>query len=190
MGAKTSTETPSPKRAAVAGTAPPATSPAGGTGPDLDGPAAAVWAALVAGPGSAAATVAEAAGISKSAARKALAALEADGHATRIPGGHESGKRAPDVWQPVMAAATAPIGDIDSASADKANDADMVKQAETASSASATQEASDANAADETPASEPPSSEEAMVEGMDPAAVAEACTALAGIGEAAMSACR
>ncbi len=61
-----------------------------------------VWAALLAQPGSTAAILADAAGISRPTAAKALAALEAAGQATRTPGGREGSKRLPDQWQPVI----------------------------------------------------------------------------------------
>ena len=61
-----------------------------------------VWAALVAQPGSTAAVLADAAGISRSAAAKALAALESAGLATRALGGREGSKRLADQWQPAI----------------------------------------------------------------------------------------
>ena len=61
----------------------------------------AVAAALAAHPGTTAAELAAAAGIGQSTAAKALAALEADGAAQRIPGGRsEAGRRQPDRWHP------------------------------------------------------------------------------------------
>jgi DNA-binding transcriptional MocR family regulator len=62
-----------------------------------------VWAALAAQPGSTAAILADAAGISRPTASKALAALESAGLATRTPGGRDGSKRLPDLWQPVAA---------------------------------------------------------------------------------------
>lgn len=57
--------------------------------------------ALAAHPGATAAELAEVAGIGQSTAAKALAALEADGAARRVPGGRsEAGRRQPDRWDP------------------------------------------------------------------------------------------
>lgn len=64
-----------------------------------------VGAALTAKPGSTAAELASVAGIGQSTAAKALAALEADGAATRHPGGKgPDGRRRPDRWNPPEAA--------------------------------------------------------------------------------------
>ncbi|HZT67372.1 MAG TPA: MarR family transcriptional regulator [Acidimicrobiales bacterium] len=61
----------------------------------------AVAAALADHPGATAAELAEVAGIGQSTAAKALAALEADGAARRVPGGRsEAGRRQPDRWSP------------------------------------------------------------------------------------------
>jgi predicted transcriptional regulator len=72
------------------------------------GAAEAVAAALATHPGVTAAELAEAAGVGQSTAAKALAALEADGRATRIPGGRGgNGRRQPDRWnRPEPPAAT------------------------------------------------------------------------------------
>ena len=59
--------------------------------------AEAVLAALGPGPASAA-EVAEAAGIGRSTAAKALAALAADGRVERTPGGRDGARRLPDRW--------------------------------------------------------------------------------------------
>ena len=57
--------------------------------------------ALAAHPGATAAELAEVAGIGQSTAAKALAALEADGAARRVPGGRsEAGRRQADRWSP------------------------------------------------------------------------------------------
>lgn len=61
-----------------------------------------VWAALVAQPGSTAARVADAAGISRPTAAKTLAVLEKAGLVTRAEGGRDGSKRLPDQWQPVV----------------------------------------------------------------------------------------
>ena len=69
----------------------------------------AVAAALAARPGSTAAVLAEAAGVGQSTATKALAALEASGQATRVPGGRgDNGRRQPDRWSPSRSAAPNP----------------------------------------------------------------------------------
>lgn len=73
------------------------------------GAAQAVAAALAARPGSTAAVLAEAAGVGESTATKALAALEASGQATRVPGGRDGhGRRQPDRWNPPQPAAPSP----------------------------------------------------------------------------------
>ena len=75
------------------------------TGPAPSGPAAAVQAALAASPdGATAGGIATAAGISRTAAGKALAELEIAGTAERTKGGRPG---IPDTWRP---AAAAPAG--------------------------------------------------------------------------------
>jgi hypothetical protein len=69
----------------------------------------AVQGALAANPGATTAVIATAAGVSAPAAAKALAALEASGHATRIPGERTGRNRAPATWHPTTGAA-APSG--------------------------------------------------------------------------------
>lgn len=72
----------------------------------------AVDTALAAHPGATAAELAETAGVGQSTATKALAALEADRRACRIPGGRgENGRRQPDRWStpdPAIAAPSEP----------------------------------------------------------------------------------
>ncbi len=81
-----------------------------GKGTNTNGGAAQeVAAALAARPGSTAAVLAEAAGIGQSTATKALAALEASGQATRVPGGRgDNGRRQPDHWNPLQLTAPNP----------------------------------------------------------------------------------
>jgi DNA-binding transcriptional ArsR family regulator len=62
--------------------------------------AEAVLEALGRHPGATVAELAEAAGISRSTASKALAALEAEGKVRRLPGGREGGRRRADRWEP------------------------------------------------------------------------------------------
>ena len=69
--------------------------PAPGTAPAPDSPAAAVHAALAANPGSTVAVIAGAAGTGKPAAREALLAMEKAGTATRAKGGKPG---IPDTW--------------------------------------------------------------------------------------------
>lgn len=70
--------------------------------------AEAVAAALAAHPGTTAADLAGTAGIGQSTATKALAALEADGRARRLPGGRgDNGRRQPDRWSTRDPAGTA-----------------------------------------------------------------------------------
>ena len=61
-----------------------------------------LWTALVAQPGSTAASLADAAGISRPTAAKTLALLEKAGLVTRAEGGRDGSKRLPDQWQPVV----------------------------------------------------------------------------------------
>ena len=79
--------------AAAPGTATPTT-----TRPGPTQIAGGVWPALMGNPGATAADLATSAGVAKGTARRALIALEAEGYATRTPGGHIGGKRTPDTW--------------------------------------------------------------------------------------------
>ena len=63
-------------------------------------PAEAIAAALGAHPGATAAELAEVAGIGRSTAAKALAAMEHHGTARRGAGGRAGGRRLPDRWHP------------------------------------------------------------------------------------------
>lgn len=72
--------------------------------------AEAVLEALGRHPGTTVAELAEAAGISRSTASKALAALEAEGKVRRLPGGREGGRRRPDHWAPPEAATPSRAG--------------------------------------------------------------------------------
>jgi hypothetical protein len=78
--------------------------------PPAGGPAAAVWAARTAAPGATAAQIAAAAGTTRIAAGRELAALETSGLASRAPGTRTGRGAAPATWQPATraAAATAP----------------------------------------------------------------------------------
>ncbi|WP_433420852.1 hypothetical protein ACQP1V_09130 [Microtetraspora malaysiensis] len=67
----------------------------------VNGPTDAVWAALMANPGMSAVKIGAVAGMSRAAASKILTSLEANGRATRTPGGHEGGRRTPDAWYAV-----------------------------------------------------------------------------------------
>ena len=89
----------------------PDPAPAPGTSPVPGGVAAAVHAALTANPGATTVVIAAAAGISRPAARDALAALEAVGEATRTMGGRPG---IPDTW---TLAAPGPSGNEPAASA-------------------------------------------------------------------------
>jgi hypothetical protein len=111
-----------------------------GSGAAVSGPTGPVWDALTGNPGATVAVIATAAGVSKTAARKALAAFEADGHATRSPGGRDGGKRTPDTWRPATSAE-----DADEA-ADDLPDQQAADQTGTAGTASA--EADDDHSAD------------------------------------------
>src|ERR1700733_6281156 len=81
----------------------PAPAPVPDTGPAPSGPAAAVQAALAASPdGATPAGIPPAAGISRTAAGKALAELEIAGTAERTKGGRPG---IPDTWRPAAATA-------------------------------------------------------------------------------------
>ncbi|GGT43800.1 hypothetical protein ACFFV7_33255 [Nonomuraea spiralis] len=83
------------------------------TGPELtgtsaefrpEGTAAKVWAALTVTPAASVTMIAEAAGVSRPTAAKALAAFAEAGHAIRTPGGRsEEGRALPDTWAPIVA---------------------------------------------------------------------------------------
>ena len=53
------------------------------------------------------AELAEATGLGQSTVAKTLATFEANGSATRVPGGRDGGRRLPDRWSPVTTADTA-----------------------------------------------------------------------------------
>jgi hypothetical protein len=101
----------------------PSPDPVPGTGPAPDDPAAAVQAALAANPdGATAAAIADAAGISRTAAREALTGLETVGAAARTKGGRPG---IADTWRPaVTVTASSPpeaagaTGPLDTAGAD------------------------------------------------------------------------
>jgi DNA-binding MarR family transcriptional regulator len=75
--------------------------PADAPAPATNGRVEALWAALTANPGGTTVTIGAAAGMSRAAASKILNQLEAEGRATRIPGGHDGRGRTPDRWHPV-----------------------------------------------------------------------------------------
>ncbi len=62
-----------------------------------------VLAAVVASSGATATDLAEATGLGRSTATKALAALEQAGHVARTTGGRDSGRKQPDQWSPPAA---------------------------------------------------------------------------------------
>ncbi|WP_336213603.1 hypothetical protein [Nonomuraea sp. LPB2021202275-12-8] len=67
-----------------------------------EGTAAKVWEALTANPAAPITTIAEAAGVSRPTATKALTAFAEAGHAVRAPGGrNDQGRALPDTWAPV-----------------------------------------------------------------------------------------
>jgi hypothetical protein len=155
-----------------------------------DDPAGAVWDALTVNAGASIATIAMAAGVSKSAARRELAALEKDGRATRTKGGRDGGKPAPDTWAPVTD--EAPDDTTDNTADVPADDAASTVSAQESGAPDALQ-SDDGSAVDDAapPASDdgdsaasPPDSDQdgkepdSAQEGMDPAAVAEASDAL------------
>lgn len=91
----------------------------------------ALLAALRDRPGSTAAQVAEVLGLGQSTLAKRLAALEAAGTVSRIPGGRVAGVRAPDRWDanapaPAEPAATSDTGDAASGPESGARDAGPV----------------------------------------------------------------
>jgi predicted ArsR family transcriptional regulator len=100
MAAKnTTTRHPKPEAHTAPDTAPPAGA-APSAAPAGSDPAAAIQAALAASPGAATATLAAAAGVSVTTARKTLNALEAAGHARRVPGEHTGRGKPPTTWHP------------------------------------------------------------------------------------------
>ena len=73
------------------------------TAPDatpFTGAYAAVWETLIQQPGATAAALAETAGIGRSTAAKALAAMEQDGHVRREPGTPDGNRRVASHWYP------------------------------------------------------------------------------------------
>ena len=70
--------------------------------PTKQTPADVIAAALVDQPGATAAELADAAGIGRSTAAKALAVMEQEGTARRIPGGRDGGLRLPNRWELVV----------------------------------------------------------------------------------------
>lgn len=76
--------------------------------------AEAVLEALERHPGTTVTELAEAAGIGRSTASKALAALEDEGKARRLPGGREGGRRRADHWAPPEATTPSRAGKVPS----------------------------------------------------------------------------
>ncbi len=69
-----------------------------------EGTAAKVWEALTATPAASVTMIAEAAGVSRPTATKALTAFAEAGRAIRTPGGRsEEGRALPDTWSPILA---------------------------------------------------------------------------------------
>ncbi|MEV4808041.1 hypothetical protein AB0K18_49345 [Nonomuraea sp. NPDC049421] len=68
-----------------------------------EGAAAKVWEALIATPAASVTMIAEAAGVSRPTATKALTAFAEAGHASRTPGGRsEEGRPLPDQWSAIL----------------------------------------------------------------------------------------
>ena len=108
MAAKKNTRRPAPAAPSAPHSA-PAAHPAPSARAAPGGATVAVQGALAANPGATTAVIAATAGVSPAAAAKTLAALEASGHATRIPGERAGRNRAPATWHPTTGAA-APSG--------------------------------------------------------------------------------
>jgi hypothetical protein len=166
-----------------------------------DNPAGAVWDALTANPGSAVATIAIAARVSKTVARRELAALEKGGQATRTKSGRDGGKPTPDTWAPAGAAATAAAtGDSpDGAASDTAPTVGTPDDASTGSPDDAAPDADEATSATESSTAEDDpnggddgedhtSEQNRSDEGMDPAAVADAREVLTAMRDVITSA--
>jgi biotin operon repressor len=99
--ARSKNATSQPATAPSASDTTPTTGPQPGTGTVAGGPVEAVRAALAATPDvGTTASIATAAGVSRTAASKALTTLEADGIARRTKG---TGRGTPDTWQPLPA---------------------------------------------------------------------------------------
>jgi hypothetical protein len=121
-----------------------------------------VWAALVAHPGSTAASLADATGISRPTAAKALALLEKASLVTRAEGGREGSKRLPDRWQPVIGNDDADVSDRESADAIEPAPAEVPVVEAASSPEQAEPEPSDsADDADAAPVAPPVPAEEA-----------------------------
>ena len=171
--ARTKTTARAPRSAAHAA---PDPAPAPGTSPVPGSAAAAVHAALTANPGATTAAIAGAAGISRPAARDALAALEAAGEATRTRGGKPG---IADTWtlaapgpsgtEPAVAghdddhAVTgqpdgdpAPAGQDDSAHQEEANDAPALDDGDSGQGAQPDGDPADGDPAEDSPAGEDP----------------------------------
>lgn len=118
------------------------------TTPSSDRVAIAVWDALTASPGTTAQSLAAAADVSVSVARRVLKTLAADGRATRTKGTREHGKRTPDTWHPIIVGS-----DAHEASVEEAPQADGVPTEET--------DTPNGPSDDAVPAGEPESADEA-----------------------------
>jgi len=142
-----------------------------------------VWGALTASPGASAVTIATAAGVSKTAARRALATLETGGYAARTPGGRDGGRRTPDTCATPdtvtgtddavadgtdTGTAVAPVSDAGKVTADAVTSAGTGPVAAPASSGTGTHGA-DTDACDD------------VDEAMDEAAITEASQSLADL---------
>lgn len=126
-----------PARVAARSAAHTAPTPPGApaAGPAADGPAAAVVTALEASPdGATTAGIAAAAGISRAAAGKALASLEAAGTAERTKGARPG---IPDTWRPAATAPTPPPQTTAAISSPDSGGTDGTPRAETARSSEA-----------------------------------------------------
>lgn len=175
-----------PHARADASTATDAVVPGTGTGAGHDGPSGAVWAALVANPGGTAAVIAAAAGVSKTAARRALTALETGGHAARTPGTGKGRARTPDTWHP--ATPEAPAASATTSTGESGPNTPATPDAPSADQASPPGEPDDQTAAGENtvPPAEPGETAPEITEddAMDTEFVTAAREALAGLGEA------
>ncbi|WP_084965371.1 hypothetical protein [Thermoactinospora rubra] len=84
------------------------------TAPATVTPAEAVWNAVLANPGATVTVIADAAGVTRTAAKTELAALAEAGRVTRVPGGQgDNGRRLPDTWVPATATDTTDTPDVD-----------------------------------------------------------------------------
>ncbi len=134
------------------GTADPAPDTATDPAPPVSGTRRAVWEALQLKPGATTAEVAQAAGVGRSTAAKALAALETQGLAVRSPGGRREGRVLPDRWH---ATGTPPAPDDEEAELHQPRDEEHARVPDTGPALIADRAVLEAGAPDPDPHGDP-----------------------------------